>query len=367
MVIAGGGTGGHVQPAVAVFQSVKETTDVKALWIGSHDGVEQAAAHQTGILFRPIQTGKFRRYLSLRTPIDILRIPIGVIQAFRLLRQFRPDVVFSTGGFVSVPTVVAAKILRIPSLTHEQTATVGLATRINARFADVVALSFEQSRAQLPNARARTVVTGNPIRAALFDGTADAAMRQFSLSPELPLIYITGGALGAHAINEVVLAALPRLLTFTQIIHQCGAASGNGDAPRLLEARSQLPPELRRRYVVRERIGPELADIYAAASLIVGRAGAGTVAEIAALGKPSILIPLPGAGGDEQTLNARVLANAGGAVLLPQADLSPDRLIAEIDALLASDRLEEMSNAARAIGQTDATARLASEIMKICR
>jgi len=367
MVIAGGGTGGHVQPAIAVFQSVKETTDVKALWIGSRGGVEQSSAIQNGILFSPIQTGKFRRYLSLRTPIDVVRIPIGIVQAFRLLRCFRPDVVFSTGGFVSVPTVMAAKILRIPSLTHEQTATVGLATRINARFVDVVALSFAQSRARLPHTRARIVVTGNPIRASLLEGTAAAALGQFSLSPELPLIYVTGGALGAHAINEAVLAALPRLLTFTQVIHQCGPAGGNGDAPRLREARSQLPPELQNRYVIRELIGPELADIYAAASLIVGRAGAGTVAEIAAIGKPSILIPLPGAGGDEQTINARILADARGAVLLPQANLSPDRLILEIEAMLNSGRLDEISNSTRALGQTDAAERLAAEILKISR
>lgn len=365
MVIAGGGTGGHVQPAIAVYQRMKASTDVDALWIGSHNGVEQPAANRSGIVFTPIQTGKFRRYLSLRTPIDLLRIPIGIVQAARALQRFHPDVVLSTGGFVSVPTIIAARLLRIPSLTHEQTATIGLATRINARFASVVALSFEQSRRQLNASHARVIVTGNPIRATLFDGSASEALRSFGLSIDLPLVYVTGGALGAHAINDAIRNALPDLVSITQIVHQCGAASGNGDFPRLIEARAALPTKLRSRYVVCERIGDELADLYAAASLVVGRAGAGTVTELAALGKPSILIPLPGTGGDEQTVNARILADAGAAILLPQTELTSARLFAEIRALLGSDRLPELRQAALSCGQHDADERLAAAILAL--
>ena len=184
------------------LSTTEDLTDIEALWIGSHNGVEQVAANRSGIVFTPIQTGKFRRYLSFRTPLDLLRIPIGVVQAFRALQRFHPDIVLSTGGFVSVPTIIAARLLHIPSLTHEQTATVGLATRINARFAGVVALSFEQSRRQLNAVHGRVIVTGNPIRASLFGGSADAALQSFALSPKLPLVYVTGGALGAHAIDE---------------------------------------------------------------------------------------------------------------------------------------------------------------------
>ncbi len=364
IVVAGGGTGGHVQPAIAVLEILRQRNSIVALWIGSRDGVERVAAGENAIPFKSIQTGKLRRYFSLQTPIDAVRIPLGVIQALFALRRFRPDVVFSTGGFVSVPCVVAARLLGIPSLTHEQTATIGLATSINARFANVVALSFETSRSNLPKSRARVVVTGNPIRSSLLQGSSRAALQQFNLTPDLPLVYVTGGALGAHAINDAVASALPRLLSFSQVIHQCGPASGNGDAPRLLAARSQLSTELRNRYVVRETIGAELADVYAASSLVVGRAGAGTVAELAALGKPSILIPLPGAGGDEQTLNAQVLTRAGAAVLLPQDLLSPDRLIAEVEGLLNSGRLDEMAMAARRQGQRDAADRLSAEILQ---
>lgn len=354
-----------MQPAVAVYQRLNASAAVEALWLGSHTGIERSAANRSGIVFAPIQTGKFRRYLSLRTPIDLVRIPVGVMQAYRALKRFRPDVVMSTGGFVSVPTIIAARLLRIPSLTHEQTATLGLATRINARFASTVALSFDQSRRQLTTSRARVIVTGNPIRAALFDGSAEEALRSFSFSPDLPLVYVTGGALGAHAINEAVQVGLPELLTAVQLVHQCGAVANNGDYPRLLDARAALPAELQARYVVRERIDDELPDLYAAASFVVGRAGAGTVSELAALGIPSILIPLPGTGGDEQTVNARVLSDDGGAILLPQAELSPARLVTEIQSLLHSDRLAQMGQAALACGQDDADERLAAELLRL--
>lgn len=365
LVIAGGGTGGHVQPAVAVMQKLRSETDVDALWIGSHDGFERGAAHENDIPFATIQTGKLRRYFSFQTPLDAVRIPLGTVQSLVLLRRFRPDVVFSTGGFISVPTIVAARLLHIPTLTHEQTATIGLATRINARFADAIALSFESSRSRLGPTRARVVVTGNPVRTSLFGGSDDRARNQFSIPKDIPLIYVTGGALGAHAINEAVLEALPRLPEMAAVLHQCGPADVNGDHPRLSAARAMLPDSLRSHYVVRERIGGELADVYAAASLVIGRAGAGTVAELAALGKPSILIPLPGAGGDEQTLNARMLADADAAILLPQDELTPDRLVHEVKQLLGSGRLDQMAAAARSCGRTDAAKRLAATILDL--
>ncbi len=365
LVIAGGGTGGHVQPALAVLQSLRLRVDVDALWIGSRDGIEGTIAQDNGVSFRAIQTGKFRRYFSLQTPIDAARIPVGMLQSFKTLRRFKPDLIFSTGGFVSVPTVVAGRLLKIPSITHEQTATVGLATKINAKFANVVALSFEQSKTQLAGSKARIIVTGNPVRASLFNGSAGAARKHFSLSDGLPLIYVTGGALGAQAINQAVLQALPTLLQRAVILHQCGPASVNGDLPLLEKACADLPDELKPRYAVRERIGAELADVYAAASVVVGRAGAGTVAELAALGKPSLLIPLPGTGSDEQTLNARILSDAGASVLLPQDQLTPERLIEEIKRLLEPAMFARMSVASKPIGKTDAADSLASVIVNL--
>lgn len=363
LVIAGGGTGGHVQPAIATLQELRRRVPLQVLWLGSAAGLERSVAAEEGIAFRAIAVGKLRRYFSLETPLDALRIPLGVAQSVRQLRATRPNLVFSTGGFVSVPTVVAARLLGIPSLTHEQTAIIGLANRINARFADVIALSYERSRALLGTHHGRIVVTGNPIRASLCDGDPAGAFRAFGLDPNQPLVYVTGGAQGAQAINGAVREALPRLLELVQMIHQCGRTAGEEE--RLRAAREALPCQLQGRYVIRPFIGPELADIYAAAALVVGRAGAGTVAELSALGKPSLLIPLPGSAGGEQQINARMLEEAGASVVLPQVQLNPERLAAEIEHLITGERLPAMAAAARTRGNPDAAARLADALLAL--
>jgi UDP-N-acetylglucosamine--N-acetylmuramyl-(pentapeptide) pyrophosphoryl-undecaprenol N-acetylglucosamine transferase len=370
IVIAGGGTGGHVTPALATIAALRarDTPPIEFLWIGSHGGVEGRMAAEQGIPFRAIQAGKLRRYLSLENLLDFGRIPVGTAQALALLRRFRPEVIFSTGGFVSVPTVVAGWLLRRPILTHEQTAQFGLANRINLRFSTVIALPYESSRAFVPPTTKRVVVTGNPVRDEILRGDPAEGARLLGLDPTLPTIYITGGALGARAINEAVAAILPDLLAHYQVIHSRGTQPV---APTLDDLRARvaaLPTEVRARYVVREFIGPELPHIYALAALVIGRAGAGTVAELAALGKPAILIPLPGTGGDEQTKNARLLADVGGAILLPETALTPERLLAEIATLLAPDdhtTLTRMGIAARTQAPVDAAGHLADELLRL--
>ncbi len=368
LLIGGGGTGGHTQPAIAVLRALRQRVPVDAVWIGSASGFERHAATAAGVRFCAVATGKLRRYPSIHTFVDAIRVPLGILQAYRYVRTFRPNVVFGTGGYVSVPTVVAAAWAHCPIVIHEQTATAGLATRVNARFADVIALSYSASEHALGRPRGHVVVTGNPVRPELLDGTAARAYRSFGLRPDLPLIYVTGGASGAHAINLVIERALPELLQRTQVVHQCGPEAMNGDYPRLLARKQSLPAELAERYVVREFLTEELPDVYAAAWLIVGRAGASTVAELAALGKPSILIPLPGASGDEQTLNARVLAEAGAALLLPQRELNEARLLALVSELLENEhRRVQMSTAARRQARLDAAARLADLILELAR
>lgn len=366
IVIAGGGTGGHVQPAIAVASVLRQRAPVALTWIGSSSGIEQETARSQEILFHAIPTGKLRRYFSLHTILDAVRIPFGILRARLLLRSLKPDVVFSTGGFVSVPTVVAAWLAGIPIVTHEQTATIGLANKINARLADRIALAYVQTGELLPNAGDRLVVTGNPVRGELSGGDGERGRSALGFSDALPIIYITGGSLGAQAINQTIQQSLPELVKSAQIVHQCGPAAMNGDYPRLLEARANLPTDLRDRYVVRERIRPELADIYACTDLVIGRSGGGTVAELALLGKPSILIPLPGTSSDEQTRNAQVLANAGGAILLPQSELSPERLTHQVAALIADpDHRAKMANAAKSVAMPDAAQRLAQEILTL--
>jgi UDP-N-acetylglucosamine--N-acetylmuramyl-(pentapeptide) pyrophosphoryl-undecaprenol N-acetylglucosamine transferase len=368
LVIAGGGTGGHVHPALAVVEEFRRRAiTLELLWIGSGGDVEGPAAQCAGIPFRAISTGKLRRYVSLKTVPDAFRVPVGIAQAWRILQQFRPDVIFSTGGFVSVPTVLAGARIA-PILTHEQTAILGLATRINLRAADVLAVSFSQSARLARGFRGRVVVTGNPVRQSLLQGDAERGLARFGFTPSLPLLYVTGGARGASPINQRVASMLSDLLPRCQILHQVGPVSANQDYERLQALRDALPSELQPRYQVVEFVREELADVYAAAALVLGRAGAGTVAELALLGKPSLLIPLPQSGGGEQQANAAVLANAGAAIVLDQTEATPERLVREILSLLSDPhRLSTMGAAARGLAQPEAAAKLADALLELAQ
>ncbi|MEA2582687.1 MAG: UDP-N-acetylglucosamine--N-acetylmuramyl-(pentapeptide) pyrophosphoryl-undecaprenol [Thermomicrobiales bacterium] len=353
-------------PALAVVEEFRARgVPLELLWIGSRGDVEGPAAERAGIPFRAIKTGKLRRYLAAETILDAVRLPVGTAQAWRILRQFRPDVIFSTGGFVSVPTVVAGARLA-PILTHEQTAILGLATRINLRFADVLAVSFEESAARASGIDGRVVVTGNPVRSSLRQGDAARGLARFGFSRDLPLLYVTGGARGASPLNQRVAALLPDLLQLCQVLHQAGPATANDDLKMLETLRARLSPELQRRYRPVEFVRDELADVYAAASLVLGRAGAGTIAELAYLGKPGLLIPLPGSGGGEQDANARALAGAGGAVVMAQEEATPKRLGADLESLLRDpDRLCTMGQRAASIARRDASLRLANELLAL--
>ena len=369
VAIAGGGTGGHVLPVIAVLEEFdRRGLAFEPIWIGSKTGLERSEAGNRGIPFHTIQTGKLRRYLDLQTIPDAARIPAGTVQAGRVLRAFQPDVIFSSGGFVSVPTVVAGHVLGFPVLTHEQTASFGLANKINARFSDLMAFSYESSRAIAGRQAKSAIVTGNPIRTSLINGDRDAAFAAFGFDPSLPLTYITGGARGASPLNHRIEAALPALLDQTQIVQQTGPDATNGDYSLLLERRNALPELLQKRFHVVEYIRDELKDLYAASDLVVSRAGAGSVAEFAVLGQPSLLIPLPGSGGGEQWLNARVLERPGGAIVLDQEDATPERLVEEITALLKNQhQLDQMAAAARSVGRPDAASNLADALLGLVR
>lgn len=366
LVIAGGGTGGHVLPAFAVLGELHQRgVAADVTWIGSSDGHEREAARDAGIPFVAIPTGKLRRYLSLRNLTDAGRIPLGVAAARRALGKAKPQVILSTGGFVSVPTVIAARGIA-PVVTHEQTAIVGLANRINARFADVLAISHEETLPEARRVHRNVSVTGNPVRTVLTEGSRERGLAWLGFTDELPVLYVTGGARGASPLNQRVAATLTQMLEQWQLLHQTGPASANNDAAQLAAQRAELPERLQCRYKIVEFIRDELPDVYAAVDLIVGRAGAGTVAELALVGKPAVLIPLPGAGGDEQARNAQVLVNAGGAVLLLQEDATPERLLAECVAILGDpERHLRMGRAAQSVAQPRAAANLADIVLSL--
>jgi UDP-N-acetylglucosamine--N-acetylmuramyl-(pentapeptide) pyrophosphoryl-undecaprenol N-acetylglucosamine transferase len=363
IVITGGGTGGHTSPGLAVA-AVLSARGIPCAWIGSRDGIEARLVPERGIPYHAISTGKLRRYWSWRNVHDLaLGVPTGLAQAAVRLGRLRPRVIFATGGFVALPVVLAAAIRGVPVIVHEQTAVPGLANRVAARFARRVALSFPGSGSQFP--AVKIVVTGNPLRPELRAGSRADAIARFALDPAPPLVYVTGGAQGAQRINRAVGDALPRLLAHCQIIHQCGDHPTTGDRAWLQARRAALPSALGRRYTVVPYVAGELAGIYATASLLVGRAGAGTVNECCQLGVPALYVPLPGTRGDEQTANARLVERAGGCVILPQATLTPETVAERIEALLADPtRLKEMGERARALAVPDAAERIVALLLE---
>lgn len=369
IAVTGGGTGGHISPAVAVIETLRERVpadELALLYLGSYRGPEATIAPQHGVRYVPISTGKLRRYLSLENVADLFRLPLGLVQSLVALRRFRPDALLATGGYVSVPPVLAARLLGVPALVHEQTGALGLANRINARFATKLALSVPGSERGL---RRAWVMTGNPVRGVVRRGDRATAVRRYRFDAAVPTIYITGGAQGARAINRAVGAALEGLLRVAQVIHQCGDSAGTRtDYEELARSAAALDPALARRYALVAYVGPEIGEVYALASLVMGRAGAGTVNELATLGKPALLIPLPRAAGDEQRRNARRMADAGAAVVIEETELTPERLVSEVCGLLADPaRLAAMGDAARPLGAADAAERITDELLALAR
>jgi UDP-N-acetylglucosamine--N-acetylmuramyl-(pentapeptide) pyrophosphoryl-undecaprenol N-acetylglucosamine transferase len=293
------------------------------LYIGSPGGIERRLAEEAGLPFFPVQTGKLRRYLDVQNFIDPIRILVGILQATWRLLWLRPVAVFSKGGFVGVPVVVGAWLNRIPVVVHESDLTPGLANRLSFPFARRICLSFRETAEQLSG---RDVVyTGTPVRDALRDGDRARGLERFGLDPDRRTLLVFGGSQGARAINDQVRAALPLFGEAWQILHVCGA--GN------------LDPELEgsERYRQYEYLGDEFGDAFACADVVLSRAGANSLAELIALRRPSVVIPLPTAASrGDQIENARLFAEKGYGRVALQASLTPESLVAEVHAALAS-------------------------------
>ncbi|HEY0696338.1 MAG TPA: UDP-N-acetylglucosamine--N-acetylmuramyl-(pentapeptide) pyrophosphoryl-undecaprenol N-acetylglucosamine transferase, partial [Micromonospora sp.] len=354
VIVTGGGTGGHTYPALTTIRTLRDRlaaagTAPDVRWVGVAHGLVARIARQEGIPFTAITTGKLRRAPNLaewgRNVADAFRIPLGIFQAIMIVIRSRPAVVFSTGGYVCVPIGIAARMTRRPLVMHEQTLTIGLANRILARLADRVLLSHESSIDHLPaRVRARAVVTGNPVRPEILTGDRDRALAAYHLDPRLPLVYVTGGAQGAVQVNNLIADILPGLLPKCQVLHQCGDYS----LDRMRQIAAGLPEHLRGRYRVVDYVHGDLPDVLRAADIVVARSGAGTVAELTALGKACVFIPLIPTGGDEQRRTARHLADAGACRMLAGPDASTNRLHEEIMMLLEHpQRRRELADAAR--------------------
>ncbi len=371
ILVTGGGTSGHISPALALIEALRELSpNAEFLYIGSQTGLERDLVEAAGIPFVAISTGKLRRYFSFENLVDQTRIPVGIFQSLGVVRRFKPDVVLATGGYVAVPPVLAAALGKIPILIHEQTVQIGLANQINARFAAKIALSWPPALESLPpKFRTKAWIAGNPVRPAIFGGEKQKAREFFGLSDEsLPAIYVTGGSLGARIINRAVEEVLPQILECAQLIHQCGQqpAGDEQDFDRLTRAAALLPPELRARYALTRFVKAEINHVFAFADLVVSRAGASTVTEVCALGKPALYVPLVPTGGDEQTKNAQMAHKVGAAKILLQSEISGATLLAAIQNLLADGaQLEAMAVAAKTLAKPDAAREIANAVLKL--
>jgi UDP-N-acetylglucosamine--N-acetylmuramyl-(pentapeptide) pyrophosphoryl-undecaprenol N-acetylglucosamine transferase len=378
VIITGGGTGGHVYPALTTINTLREMLagrgrELSVVWVGTPGRLEERIAEQEGIEFLPVATGKVRRaknplgMLTWTNLKNLARVPLGAWQSCAIVRRRDPNVVVGFGGYIAVPVSIAAWLLRRPLVIHEQTVRLGLANRLLTRMATATAVSSASTLDLLPGrARRRAELTGNPIRAELFTGEPDRAVAALGLAGfdrELPTVYVTGGALGARQINNLVTESLPWLLKQANVVHQCGSV----DVERVRGIAAELSPELAGRYHVAEFIGPELPDVFALADVVVARSGAGTISELAALGKPAVLVPLASAAGDEQSFNARYLAERGAARVL-KANPAAEDLRDALGPLIEDPAARaEMSAHARELGRPDAARTLAELILRNAR
>jgi len=358
VIISGGGTGGHVYPALAIVEALTATglQDVSLLYVGSEGGVEEELARRQGIAFRAIAAGQVRGLMPWTMARNLMRIARGLFQARRIVGEFAPRVVLVTGGYVCVPVALAAWARRIPVLIYLPDLEPGLAIRVLSRFAARVAVSFPEVARYFGAGKA--VVTGYPVRAAFFAADKAAARATFALEAGMPVVTVFGGSRGARSINRALCSILDELLVRCQVIH----VSGTLDADWVAERAKALPPDLRSRYRHYAYLHGEMVEALAAADLVVARAGASTLGEFPALGLPSILVPYPYAG-QHQDVNADYLVQRGAAVKIADAELSA-KLLPTIQALLDDrERLAEMSARARSLARPEAARRIAEELI----
>ena len=316
IILTGGGTAGHVTPNIALIPALKEA-GYEVEYIGSYKGMERELIERQGIPYHGINSGKLRRYFDWKNFTDPFRVLQGYFQAKKLMRQLKPDVVFSKGGFVSVPVVMAASSKHIPAIIHESDMTPGLANRLAVKGATKVCCNFPETVKYLPEGKA--VLTGSPIRQELLHGSKDLALKFTGFNEDKPILLIIGGSLGSVFINNAIRASLDELLKTFQIIHLCG----KGNLDDSLQGKTG--------YVQYEYISEELPDLFAAADLIISRAGANAICELLALHKPNILIPLSrNASRGDQILNANSFKKQGFSFVIEEEEVTADSLFAAI-------------------------------------
>lgn len=342
IILTGGGTAGHVTPNIALLPALKEA-GYEVEYIGSYNGMEKDLIEKEGIPYHGISSGKLRRYFDWKNFSDPFRVIHGYGQARSLIRKIKPSIVFSKGGFVSVPVVLAAKSLHVPAIIHESDMTPGLANRIAMRGAVKICCNFPETLKYLPEGKG--VLTGSPIRQQLLHGDRQKALEFTGLTGEKPILLIIGGSLGSVFINNAVRGAIDDLLQRFEIIHLCG--KGNLD-----HSLDEKPG-----YVQYEYISKELPDLFAAADLVISRAGANAICELLALHKPNILIPLSrNASRGDQILNANSFKKQGFSYVIEEEDVNEKSLSEAIH--YVADHKDEYKKAMSDSGQMDSISKI---------
>lgn len=316
IILTGGGTAGHVTPNIALVPKLKEA-GFEIKYIGSYNGMEKQLVEKEGIDYVGISSGKLRRYFSWQNFTDPFRVIKGYFEARKIIKKFKPDVIFSKGGFVSVPVVMAASSYKVPTIIHESDMTPGLANKIAMRYATKVCHTFPETAQYLGN---KAVFTGSPLREELFHGNKITALNMCSFNTDKPILLVFGGSLGAQKVNEAIRAALPLLLTKFQVAHLCG--------------KGKLDESLKgtKGYAQFEYISDEMKDFFAMADIIVSRAGSNSICEIAALNKPSVLIPLSAnASRGDQILNANSFEKQGFCEIVDEDTMTTESLLDTIN------------------------------------
>ena len=330
-------TGGHFSPAYSVIKKLDSSDSV--LVIGrkyafegdKNETYEYKICEKNNIPFKVINAGRFQRKFTHHTIPAVTRFPKGIYSALKILKEFKPDVVVTFGGYVGLAVSLAARILNIPIVLHEQTQKAGLSARIIGKFASVILISFESSRAYFKNKK--VVLTGNPIREELFQ---KSEIFEFEAKP---IIYITGGSTGAHVLNQVILEILPRLLLKYTVFHQTGNNTEYKDFGKIQEFYDVLSPQLKKNYTVKQFFSPlEVSCLLQNASLVISRAGINTVTELMAIGVVGLLIPLPHGQMNEQRDNAVLFKKIGLGEYIEQKFLTGDLLLEKVHDMIKEQK-----------------------------
>lgn len=351
IILTGGGTAGHVTPNIALLPGLKERGyDIH--YIGSYNGIEKELIQQFGIPYHGISSGKLRRYFSMQNFTDPFRVLKGFGEAKKIIKSLKPDVIFSKGGFVSVPVVVAGRQCHVPTIIHESDMTPGLANKLAMPSASKICCNFPETLKHLPKEKA--VLTGSPIRQELLSGDCRAALEFCGLTGDKPVILIIGGSLGSVVVNNAVRAILPDLLKDFHVVHLCGKNKVD-ESLKNLEG-----------YVQFEYIQKELRNLLALADVVISRAGANSICELLALHKPNLLIPLSAnASRGDQILNARSFERQGFSMVLEEEELNDSVLLHAIQNLYKNQ--DAYINAMRQSSQQDSIDTILGLIEKASR